>query len=218
GQVTVANDLPGGQRSDNGANAREQSRKTEEIVNYEISRSTKTEVTEGGRVNRISVAVLVDGTYGRNDKGEIAYQPRAQEELDRITALVRSAIGFDQKRGDQIEVVNLRFAEVPITPIAEPTGLAAYLQFTKDDVMHWIEILVMMAPGIVVVLLVVRPLVRRIIATDQSAGSEAPAAIAAGDAQVAIAGGETVEQIQAQQSEASKMIDIAQVKGQVHAQ
>ena len=49
----------------------------------------------------------------KNDKGETAYQPRAKEELDRIAALVRSAIGFDQKRGDQVEVVNLRFAEVP---------------------------------------------------------------------------------------------------------
>ena len=122
------------------AAAREQSRKTEEIVNYEISRSTKTEVTEGGRVNRISVAVLVDGIYTRNDKGEAAYQPRDKEELDRIAALVRSAIGFDQKRGDQVEVVNLRFAEAPRTPIAEPTGWLSFLQFTKDDIMHWVEL------------------------------------------------------------------------------
>ena len=92
---------------------RDQSQKTEEIVNYEISRTTKTEVIEGGRVNRISVAVLVDGNYTKNDKGETAYQPRAKEEIDRIAALVRTAIGFDQKRGDQVEVVNLRFAEGP---------------------------------------------------------------------------------------------------------
>ncbi len=99
---------------------RDQNRKSEEIVNYEISRTTKTEVTEGGRVNRISVAVLVDGIYSRNDKNEIVYQPRAKEEIDRIAALVRTAIGFDQKRGDQVEVVNLRFAEaaVPVAPEA----------------------------------------------------------------------------------------------------
>ncbi len=48
---------------------REQSKKSEEIVNYEISRTTKTEVVEGGRINRISVAVLVDGIYSKNDKG-----------------------------------------------------------------------------------------------------------------------------------------------------
>ena len=96
---------------------RDQNRKTEEIVNYEISRTTKTEVIEGGRVNRVSVAVLVDGIYAKNDKGELAYQPRDKEEIDRIAALVRTAIGFDQKRGDQVEVVNLRFAETPAIPI-----------------------------------------------------------------------------------------------------
>ena len=77
-------------------------------------------MTEGGRVNRISVAVLVDGTYAKNDKGESVYQPRDKDEIDRIAALVRSAIGFDQKRGDQVEVVNLRFAEMPTNTIPEP--------------------------------------------------------------------------------------------------
>ena len=102
---------------------RDQSRKSEEIVNYEISKTTKTEVIEGGRVNRISVAVLVDGTYGKNDKGDVTYQPRSKEELDQIAALVRSAIGFDQKRGDQVEVVNLRFAETPaIRSASRPAG------------------------------------------------------------------------------------------------
>ena len=117
--------------------ARDQSKKSEEIVNYEISRSTKTEVTEGGRVKRVSAAVLVDGSYAKNDKGESVYQPRAKEELDRIAALVRTAIGFDQKRGDQIEVVNLRFAEAPAAPIQEPSGgFLSFLQFTKDDIMR----------------------------------------------------------------------------------
>src|SRR5262249_13079420 len=145
---------------------REQSRKSEEIVNYEISRSTKTEVTEGGRVNRISVAVLVDGSYGKNDKGETTYQPREKEEIERIAALVRSAIGFDQKRGDQVEVVNLRFADVPTFQVAEPQGFWAALAFTKDDIMHWVELLVMAVLGIVVLLFVVRPLVKRMIAPE----------------------------------------------------
>ena len=99
---------------------RDQNRKTEEIVNYEISRTTKTEVIEGGRLNRISVAVVVDGNYVKNDKGELAYEPRNKEEIDRIAALVRTAIGFDAKRGDQVEVANLRLAETPSIPIAEP--------------------------------------------------------------------------------------------------
>ena len=53
-------------------------------------------MTEAGRVNRISAAVLVDGNYTKNDKGAVTYQPRSKEEIDRISALVRSAIGFDR--------------------------------------------------------------------------------------------------------------------------
>ena len=68
---------------------------------------------DGGRIKRVSVAVLVDGIYSKDTSGGIAYAPRAKEDIDRIAALVRSAMGFDQQRGDQIEVVNLRFAEGP---------------------------------------------------------------------------------------------------------
>jgi flagellar M-ring protein FliF len=222
GQVTVGNELPGAPpRQGEGAGAnREQSRKSEEIVNYEISRLTKTEVTEGGRVNRISVAVLVDGVYTKNDKGEMAYAPREKEEIDRIAALVRTAIGFDQKRGDQVEVVNLRFADAPINPIAEPSGWLSAITFTKDDVMHWVELLVMLMLGLVVLMLVVRPLVRRILAPDAPVPPEVAiaAAIAGGDVQGAIAAGATADDIKAVASPTAKMIDIAQVQGQVHAQ
>ena len=125
-------------------------------------------MTEAGRVNRISVAVLVDGSYSKNEKGEMVYQERSKEQLDRIATLVRSAIGFDQKRGDQVEVVNLKFAEAPaVAPIAEPTGLLGMLQFTKDDVMYVIELGVMMLLGLVVLFMVIRPLVKRILASEE---------------------------------------------------
>jgi flagellar M-ring protein FliF len=220
-QVSVGNELPGGQRGqENQQQAREQARKTEEIVNYEISRSTKTEVTEGGRVNRISVAVLVDGNYSRGANGEPAYQPREKEELDRIAALVRTAIGFSERRGDQVEVVNLRFAEAAATPINEPSGWLSFLAFTKADMMHWVELLVMALLALVVLFTVVRPLVRRVLAPE-GAGQQAAiaAAIAGGDVQTAIAAGASPEEIKAAvPNQTAKMIDIAQVAGQVHAQ
>jgi flagellar M-ring protein FliF len=216
GQVTVANELPGNQNGQ-GVPAREQSKKTEEITNYDISRTTETRVIEGGRINRISVAVLVDGAYSRNDKGETVYNERPREELDRIAALVRSAIGFDQRRGDQVEVVNLRFAEVPTGAMNEPTGLWSMLAFTKDDIMRAVELGVMLLLGLVVLLLVVRPLVRRIITPDKPA-------IAAND-QLALSDGlppglpQIMEDtLSAKPSATSQMIDIAQVQGQVHAQ
>ncbi|MCS3727378.1 flagellar basal-body MS-ring/collar protein FliF [Bradyrhizobium betae] len=215
GQVTVNNELPGNQQN-GGAAAKDQSKKTEETNNYEISRTTKTEVTEAGRVNRISVAVLVDGIYTKNDKGELAYTDRTKEQLDRIATLVRSAIGFDQKRGDQVEVVNLRFADAPSTaPITEPAGFLGMLQFTKDDVMYFVELGVMMLLGLVVLFLVIRPLVKRILASDEVAAaisgvltgpSASDEAAPAGSGQQLLPNG------------ASAAIDVATVQGQVHAQ
>jgi len=218
GQVTVGNELPGAQANQQGQPgqaARDQSKKSEEITNYEISRSTKTEVTEGGRVKRISAAVLVDGSYGKNEKGETVYLPRSKEELDRIAALARTAIGFDQKRGDQIEVVNLRFAETPAIAIQEPTGLMSFLQFTKDDLMRGIELGVMALLSLVVVLFVVRPLVRRILTTEVPPVVAAlPGATALDTVHAALADGT----LAVPTSQTSKMIDMAQVQGQVHAE
>jgi flagellar M-ring protein FliF len=216
GQVTVNNELPGNKNQDNAATARDQSKKTEETNNYEISRTTKTEVTEAGRVNRISVAVLVDGSYAKNEKGEMVYKERGKEELDRIAALVRSAIGFDQKRGDQVEVVNLKFADAPaIAPLSEPSGLLGMLQFTKDDVMYVIELGVMMLLGLVVMFMVIRPLVKRILASEEIAAAlNGEPALADGGAQAGAPG----QVLLPGASATAQLIDVAQVQGQVHAQ
>ena len=216
GQVTVNNELPGNKNQDNAATARDQSKKIEETNNYEISRTTKTEVTEAGRVNRISVAVLVDGSYAKNEKGEMVYKERGKEELDRIAALVRSAIGFDQKRGDQVEVVNLKFADAPaIAPLSEPSGLLGMLQFTKDDVMYVIELGVMMLLGLVVMFMVIRPLVKRILASEEIAAAlNGEPALADGGAQAGAPG----QVLLPGASATAQLIDVAQVQGQVHAQ
>lgn len=226
-EVTVGNQIPQGQQNqtqpaEGNTQPREQSKKTEEIVNYEISKTTKTEVTEPGRVKRISVAVVVDGTYGKNDKGDIVYKPRSKEEIDQIAALVRSTIGFDQKRGDQVEVANLRFAEPQAQPIAAPAGWLPHL--SKDDIMRAIEMVVMGLLGFAVLLMVVRPLVRRILAPMEASvpallPSAAPSAAATAlEAAGGAGGASATPTFSAAPSETSKMIDLAQVQGQVHAQ
>ena len=243
GPVSVASELPGA--SGAGANgARDQTRKSEEIVNYEISRTTKTEVIEAGRLNRISAAVLVDGTYSKNDKGEVVYAPLPKAEIDRIAALVRSAIGYNAKRGDQVEVVNLRFADTPAMPISSPTGWKSYLQFSKTDIMGLAEKGVMVLLGLIVLLTVVRPLVRRIVTPEggqaragaagtagvagalgvasgaAAAASGAPSGGAAnvtthGGTNISIVGGDEAVAIS---NRTSAMIDVAKVQGQVHAE
>ena len=175
-------------------------------------------MTEAGRVNRISVAVLVDGSYSKNEKGEMIYQDRSKEQLDRIGALVRSAIGFDQKRGDQVEVVNLKFAEAPVVPpVTEPTGLLGMLQFTKDDVMYGIELGVMMLLGLVVLFMVIRPLVKRILAAEVIPALTEAMAPKLADASQGEAGA-SGQPLLPNGTTASQLIDVAQVQGQVHAQ
>lgn len=214
--VSVGNEVPGGNQR--GAPAapqqRDQSKKSEEVVNYEISRTTRSEVVEAGRVKKISVAVLVDGSYTRSGSGEASYQPRSKEEIDRITALVRSAIGFDQKRGDQVEVVNLRFAEMPGVPaMAEDTGMFSKLRFTTDDIFEGVEILVIVLLSGLVLLFVIRPLVRRIITPDESVPLQASPSIAPQSS-----GEELPAPMPKIDNPAARLIEVAQIQGEVQAQ
>jgi flagellar M-ring protein FliF len=224
--VTVGNQLPGANAQSSGDQSKEESNKTEETVNYEISRTTKTEIIEGGRVKRVSVAVLVDGVYQPDASGNVAYAPRAQEDLDRITALVRSAIGFDQQRGDQVEVVNLRFAEGPAVPEASPDlGLMGLIAFTKDDIVHLIEMGVLAVLSLLVLLFVVRPLVRRVLGpeaaqtqataalTGPGAGSANGIANVLADSTVGADG--KLNLPNADDSKTLKMLEIAQINGDI---
>jgi flagellar M-ring protein FliF len=162
-QVTIGNELPQQQANpQSNPQQRDATQRNEEIVNYEITKTTRTEVIEAGRVKRLSVAVLVDGIYTPGANGQMGYQPRPAEELERIAALVRSSIGFDRTRGDQVDVINLRFAEgVAAVEGRAPTFTEQMLAMTKEDVLRMVEIGVFGLLTLLVTLLVVRPLLRQ---------------------------------------------------------
>ena len=218
--VTVGNELPpttqrGAPPPATPTTQRDQNKKTEEIVNYEISRTTRSETIDAGRVKRVSVAVLVDGSYAKSDKGDMTYQPRSQEEMDRISALVKSAIGFEQKRGDQVEVVNLRFADSPIVQVAEqPTGMFGMLRFTTDDILQGAQILVIVVLSGLVLLFVIRPLVRRIVTPDE--GAIAKLAPVAPVAEVPAITADPA--LALPDNPAARLIEVAKIQGEVHAQ
>ncbi|MCC6947676.1 MAG: flagellar M-ring protein FliF [Bradyrhizobiaceae bacterium] len=227
--VSVGRDLPGGNQQQGGGQqgaTKDSNRKNEEIVNYEISRTTRTEVIEPGRIKRLSVAVVVDGNYkrGASNNNEVTYEPRSQEELDRLTALVRSAIGFDEKRGDQVEVVNLRFAEAAGTPqIVEDGGFLSMFRFTTDDIMHAVNLLVVAILSLLVLLFIVRPLVRRVVTPDESIVPALPASAA--EATLVRQEGESLPAPAAEPGprftpdfKAARQIEFAQVQGEAHQQ
>lgn len=230
--VTVGNELPGAQQNQGQqGQQRDTSSKNEEVVNYEISRTTRTEVQEGGRIRKLSVAVLVDGLYSKQGN-EVSYQPRPPEELERISQLVRTAVGFDRQRGDQVEVVNLRFAEAPQAPtdLTEQTLMQQLTSFTKEDIVRFAEMAVIALLVLIVLMVVVRPLLKQVLAPDREframpsfmrngmvvvdQGTGDPATLSGGAG--AGAGGEA-GQIDVE-APSERMLAIAQIKGQLKAQ
>src|SRR5262245_38939635 len=170
--VSVANNTPNppGQQGNGSSGSTSQNGRTEETVNYEISKTVRTEIQAGGNVKRISAAVLVDGITETAADGTKAYKDRTPEEIAKIDSLVKSAIGFNEARGDVVQVVNMKFAEPEIVE----DGSLNLFGFDKTDLMRLAELLVLAVVAMLVLLLVVRPLLSRILAMP----SVAPANIA----------------------------------------
>ncbi|WP_017929976.1 flagellar basal-body MS-ring/collar protein FliF [Limimaricola hongkongensis] len=123
-EVGVANNLPPELGGDvNGDQSASTSTRTDEIVNYEIGSTQSETVREPGSVQRISVAVLVNGIYNVAANGETIYEERGAQELERLEALVRSAVGYDEARGDTVSVDSLRFMDYSMD-VGAPIGLS----------------------------------------------------------------------------------------------
>lgn len=226
GAVTVQGNLPGNQNQ-GGNGAQSSSDRSEETVNYEISRTEQTVVQEGGRVKRMSVAILVDGSYDIAADGTRTYQPRSQQELDQLEALVKSAMGFDAQRGDQVRVVNLPFVDAAIADAGAP-GEEGLLGLTKSDFFKIGEIAVLGLVALLLTLFVVRPLVARMLAPLNGGGPALAGAGAMGGGgqmqipgpggQPAIAGPDGKPMaIGADMDEFEQMVDIANIEGRVKA-
>jgi flagellar M-ring protein FliF len=221
--VTVDQNLPTAQSSSSASPlSSNKSNRNEETINYEITKTTKSHVREAGQVRRLSVAVLVDGTYQLSKDAPPAYQPRSEQEVESIKALVRSAVGLDAVRGDSLEVINMRFWS-PEDDMQKPEEL--FMGMTKDDLFRIAEMVVLGIVAVLIILLVIRPLISRAfekaemqeedemdrLLTDQAG---MPAALAAPTG--ALAQDLALEAAQADE-ELEQMIDINRVEGRVRA-
>ena len=130
--------------------------KSDETINYEISRTVNKTVMPVGDVKKLSIAVLVDGNYVKSEKGVEEYQPRPEKELTALEDLVKKSAGFDAKRGDQVVVSNVPFKKVELgTELAEKSWLDKLMPF-----MPLLRYLVMLVVIALVALFVAKPLVR----------------------------------------------------------
>ncbi|MCB9334511.1 MAG: flagellar M-ring protein FliF, partial [Flavobacteriales bacterium] len=109
--ASVANNIPGGGSGNNSGNMLSIIEKSDQTTNYEISKTVKNHISESGVIKKMSIGILVDGIYKINQAtGESEYIPRTKEDLDKISNLVKVAIGFDEDRSDKIEVINMKFS------------------------------------------------------------------------------------------------------------
>lgn len=131
--------------------------RSEQKTDYEIARTTRTETVEPGDIRKLSAVVLIDGTYGPDAAGEVVYQPRPQAELDRWSALVRSAIGFDAARGDTLEIVNIQFASAS----GRELGASAFpfLGLSRDAFRNLMELILVAGLMVFAVVIFARPLI-----------------------------------------------------------
>ncbi len=136
--------------------------RTEETTNYEVSSVARERVREPGEVKRVTVAVMVNGSWAPAADGTQVYTPRTAEELERIGALVKSAIGFDEARGDRVTIENLQFVNLESTlpPLAE----VPVSQILSRNIVTLIQWLVLLTISILVLIIGVRPLVARLLA------------------------------------------------------
>ena len=219
GGATAANNIPGGEAPGVGA-VGSRSTDTTETTNYEISNTTTTTIREAGEIKRLAVSVAVDGKWTPGANGaEPSWAARTPEEIEQIKALVAAAVGIDTERGDRIEVLNVRFNR-DLAVVGGAEAGSSLFDFTKNDVMRGVELLVLLITGLLLIFFVLRPLLKS--AAGGAGGGQLQLAGAGGGPPVtslqttimSAAGG--APQISGP-SEMDQRLDIARIEGQVKA-
>jgi flagellar M-ring protein FliF len=189
----VESNVPGGTEAEGGQTSSNNNQTKNETVNYEISRTVSRIVEPTGTIKKLSVAVLVDGTYeGGGKAGEGGadqpkkYVPRSEEEMKRIEEIVKKAMGYSTERQDQVEVVSIQFG----LGAEEPAG---GVEATPDASKAWMPYVRYAVGGVLFFLIffmVVRPLMVMLVQSAPAAGGgETPALPASvGQVEAAISG------------------------------
>ena len=166
------------------------------------------------------MAVLVDGTTQRGADGKLVWKELSQDEIDRITTLVKSAVGFDEKRGDRVEIVNMRFTAAEELGDPAPSGGFLGVQFGKADLMWLATLGVIGVVALFALIFVARPLAIRLATGSSPAALEASASGAGASGGSLLAGATTplvaaMPPIDGEDGET--MLNVANIEGQMRA-
>lgn len=95
--------------------------RSQKTRNYEVDRTISYTRQQQGRLKRLTVAVAIDDIRSINPStGEVTFTPWSEAELERLTLLVRNAVGYSAARGDSVNVINTPFAPQVVEPFTEP--------------------------------------------------------------------------------------------------
>lgn len=146
--------------------------RSQKTRNYEVDRTISYTRNQQGNLKRLTVAVAIDDIRTISpDTGEVAFTPWTEAELERLTLLVRNAVGYSAARGDSVNVINTPFAPVIVEPFVEP-------EIWEQDWFWdfvWKGLAVLMA--IIVIFTVIRPTFKNLA----SSGAQAKEFALAGD-------------------------------------
>ena len=134
----------------------------DETNNYEISSTTEHRIVPFGSIEKLSVAVIVGGSFTADSEGVKTFVPRGKSELKGLQTLVRGAIGYDEDRGDTVELQSMPLMDISSMPDAEALQSAENKAF-------YLEIARYSLVGIALFLLawfLLRPLAKRITSTE----------------------------------------------------
>jgi flagellar M-ring protein FliF len=135
--------------------------------NYEIDRTLAYTRQPSGRLRRVTVAVLVDNLRTTGKDGKPHDTPLSKEQLDHVTQLVKDAVGYDESRGDSVNVVNASF-----TQEAAPAADEGELQTRKFWESPLFLDVAKIAGGLIVLLVLVLSVIRPLIKTLVSSASQ----------------------------------------------
>lgn len=173
GEVGVNDDIPASLAQDGAGSSQDTTSRTDEVVNYEIGNTNTETVREPGEIERISVAVLVNGIYNVEDGGDVVYEERSPEELQRLNQLVQAAIGFNETRGDSISVDSLRFMDYSMD-VGEPISVG-FVDILKDNLMTILRAVFALAVIGAILKFGVGPLLARTMPQPAEADGDTPA-------------------------------------------
>jgi flagellar M-ring protein FliF len=134
--------------------------------NYEIDRTVAYTRVPAGRLKRLTVAVLVDNLRTPDENGKLVETALTQEQLDNMTRLVKDAVGFDESRGDSVNVVNASFMGEPLPEAITPEEIPLWERPLVRDIAKLVAGMIVL---LTLVLVVLRPLVRGLLEPTKSA-------------------------------------------------